>query len=391
MEPIYLDHSATTPVRPEVLEAMQPYFMEAFGNASSIHSFGQKAKRALEDSRETVAAILGASPEEIIFTSGGTEATNIAIKGTGRVNRNDKNQVITSSIEHHATLETCRYLGRIGREVVYLPVDRHGKVDPGNLEKAITERTGLVTIMHANNEVGTIQPIQEMGEITRTRKVLFHTDAIQSLGKIPVDVNELKVDLLSLTGHKLSGPKGIGALYVRKGVPLEPLFQGGHHEWGRRPGTENVPSIVGLAKAMELAVEELDEVSSRERRLMDGFWEAIRGRIDGVHLNGHPSDRIPCLLNVSFDSVEGESVILSLDLKGIAVSTGSACASGAVEPSHVLLAMGMSHARAQGAVRFSLGPETTEEELAYTTTVLVETIRRLRSMSPAHSQRGKRR
>ena len=385
VKPIYLDHSATTPIRPEVWEAMHPYFMDIFGNASSIHTFGQKAKKAMEDSREKVATSLGASPEEIIFTSGGTEAINLAIKGGLRCNRKGENQVITSSIEHHAALNTCRYLEREGFRVTYLPVDRYGKLDPGDVGKAITDKTVLISIIHANNEVGTIEPIEEIGEIARNREVFFHTDAVQSAGKIPVNVNDLKVDFLSLSGHKIYGPKGIGVLYVRNGVPFKPLFQGGHHESNRRPGTENIPAIVGLARAMELAEEEMDQVSAREKKLRDAFWEAIETQIEGVHMNGHPRDRIPPILNVSFDFVDAESVILNLDLKGIAVSAGSTCTSGALEPSHVLLAMGVSNGHAQGAVRFTLGRETTQEELNYTVAVLVETIHRLRSMSPTYA------
>lgn len=391
MKPVYLDHSATTPIRPEVLEAMYPYFMDVFGNASSIHAFGQQAKKALEDSREKVAAILGAMPEEIVFTSGGTEATNLAIKGALQAHPRRGNQIITSSIEHHATLHTCQHLEGEGFQVIYLPVDQHGKVDPGDVKKAITDRTVLVSIMHVNNEVGTIEPIKEIGEITRTRGVLFHTDAVQSVGKLPVHVDRLKVDFLSLSGHKIYGPKGIGVLYARKGVPLEPLFQGGHHEWNRRPGTENIPAIVGLARAMELAEGEMDAISAREKNLSSSLWGAIQTRIEGVYMNGHPLDRVPPILNVAFDFVDGESVILNLDLKGIAVSTGSACTSGALEPSHVLLAMGVPPGRAQGAVRFSLGRETTQEELDYTAAAVVETIDRLRSMSPAYADRKKRR
>jgi cysteine desulfurase len=377
---IYLDHSATTPIRPEVLEAMHPYFTDIFGNASSIHTFGQEARKTLEESREKVAERLGALPEEVVFTSGGTEATNLAIKGGIRSNRLRGNQIIISSIEHHATLNTCQHLEREGYRVIYLPVDRHGKLDPGDVEKAVTDKTVLISIIHANNEVGTIQPLGEIGEIARNRGVLFHTDAVQSVGKIPVNVDDLKVDFLSLSGHKVYGPKGIGALYVRKGIPFEPLFQGGHHERNRRPGTENIPCIVGLAKALELAEEEIDHVSSKVENLRDAFWETIETQIEGVHMNGHHRDRIPSVLNVSFDGIDGESVVLNLDLKGIATSTGSACTSGALEPSHVLLSMGVSRGRARGAVRFSLGRETTQEELDYTVAVLAETIRHLRSI-----------
>jgi cysteine desulfurase len=380
---IYLDYSATTPIRPEVLEVMHPYFMDIFGNASSIHTFGQEARRALEESREKVAKILGALPEEIVFTSGGTEATNLAIKGSLRSKRIRGNQIFTSSIEHHATLNTCQYLEREGFKVVYLPPDRHGKLDPGDVERAITDKTVLISIIHANNEVGTIQPVEEIGEIARDRGVLFHTDAVQSVGKIPVNVDDLNVDFLSVSGHKVYGPKGIGALYVRKGVPFEPLFQGGHHERNRRPGTENIPSIVGLARAMELAEEEMDRVSTKIKNLGDSFWEAIETQIEGVHINGHPLDRTPSILNVSFDGAAGDSIVINLDLKGIAASTGSACTSGAPEPSHVLLAMGASRGQVRGAVRFSLGRETTQEELDHTVAVLGETIRHLRSIASA--------
>ena len=383
MKAIYLDYSATTPIRPEVLEVMHPYFMDIFGNASSIHTFGQEARRALEESREKVAKILGALPEEIVFTSGGTEATNLAIKGSLRSKRIRGNQIITSSIEHHATLNTCRYLEREGFKVVYLPPDRHGKLDPGDVERAITDKTVLISIIHANNEVGTIQPVEEIGEIARDRGVLFHTDAVQSVGKIPVNVDDLNVDFLSVSGHKLYGPKGIGALYVRKGVPFEPLFQGGHHERNRRPGTENIPSIVGLARAMELAEEEMDRVSTKIKNLGDSFWEAIETQIEGAHINGHPLDRTPSILNVSFDGAAGDSIVINLDLKGIAASTGSACTSGAPEPSHVLLAMGASRGQVRGAVRFSLGRETTQEELDHTVAVLGQTIRHLRSIASA--------
>ena len=390
MNPIYLDHSATTPVRSEVLEAMHPYFMEIYGNASSFHTFGQKAKKALEDSREKVAEVLGALPEEIVFTSGGTEATNMAVKGALQGNLEKGNQIITSSIEHHATLHTCQYLERRGYEVTYLPVDRWGRLDPEDVEKALTDKTVLISVMHANNEVGTIQPLEEIGTMARSRGVLVHTDAVQSVGKITVDVNELKVDFLSLSAHKFYGPKGVGVLYVRKGVPFDALFQGGHHEWSRRPGTENIPAIVGLARAIELAAEEMDEVSTRERALRDRLWSAIEAGIEDSYMNGHPIDRIPPILNVSFDFVDGESVILNLDLSGIAVSTGSACTSGDLEPSHVLLAMGIPPRRSQGAVRFSLGRETTQEEIDYTAAVLTETISRLRSMSPAYADRKRR-
>ncbi|MCJ7497392.1 MAG: cysteine desulfurase, partial [candidate division Zixibacteria bacterium] len=321
---IYLDHNATTPVHPEVLEAMLPFYKEGFGNASSIHSFGREAKVALEESREKVAKLLNTDPLEIYFTSGGTESDNLAVKGIAWANRKKGNHIITSKIEHHAILESCKYLEREGFEVTYLPVDKYGLVAPDELKKNIRKETILVSIMHANNEVGTIEPIPELSKIAKENGVYFHTDAVQSSGKIKIDVNSLGVDLLSLSAHKFYGPKGVGAIYITRGVRLTPLAHGGHHEKARRAGTENVPGIVGLAKALEIANRDMEKEDNRLKNLSERFFERITEKIPDVYLNGHPELRIPNTLNLSFKGVEGESIILWLDLKGIAVASGSA-------------------------------------------------------------------
>ena len=388
MSSVYLDHAATTPVRPEVLETMLPCFSETFGNASSIHMFGQKAKKVLEDAREVVAACIWAEAKEIYFTSGGTESDNLAIKGIAHANKNKGKHVITSKIEHHAVLNCCKYLEDEGYEVTYLPVDRFGIVDLQALEKAIRPETILVTMMLANNETGTLQPVSEIAEITKKRGIPLHTDAVQAIGKIPVNVDELGVDLLSVSGHKIYAPKGIGALYVRRGTKIDPLFHGGHHERRKRPGTENVPSIVGLAKAMELAREEMQPSSTRLGELRDRLERGIREKIQHTHLNGHPENRLPNILNMSFEFVEGESLLLTLDMRGIAVSTGSACTSGALEPSHVLQAMGVGPAVAQGSLRFSLGRDNTEHEIDFVVESLAEIVDRLRQMSPLYAGRS---
>jgi len=383
---IYLDHNATTPVHPEVLEAMLPFYKEGFGNASSIHSFGREAKVALEESREKVAKLLNADPLEIYFTSGGTESDNLAIKGIAWANSKKGNHIITSKIEHHAILESCKFLEREGLEVTYLPVDRYGLADPDELKKNIKKETILVSIMHANNEVGTIEPIEELSKIARENGVYFHTDAVQSTGKIKIDVNSLGVDLLSLSAHKFYGPKGVGAIYIKRGVRLTPLAHGGHHEKARRAGTENVPGIVGLAKALEIANRDMEKEDKRLKNLSERFFEKIKEQISDVYLNGHPELRIPNTLNLSFKGVEGESIILSLDLKGIAVASGSACTSGTLEPSHVLSAMGVPPDLAQSSLRFSFGRSNTFDDIDYVVEVLPEIVSRLRAMSPIYQK-----
>jgi cysteine desulfurase len=381
---IYLDHNATTPVHPEVLEAMLPYYKDKFGNPSSIHSFGREAKVALEESREQVAKFINADPSEIYFTSGGTESDNLAVKGTAFANRKKGKHIITSKIEHHAILESCKFLEKEGFEVTYLPVDKYGFVDPEDLKKAMRKETILVSLMHVNNEVGTIEPVKEFCEITKEKGAYFHTDAVQSVGKMPVDVQKLNVDMLSMSGHKIYGPKGAGAIYIRKGTRITSWSHGGHHERSRRAGTENVPGIVGLAKALEIAERDMEEQSRHLRNLSEAFYQKLTQAIPDVILNGHLERRIPNTLNLSFKAVEGESVILSLDLKGVAVASGSACTSGTLEPSHVLSAMGVSPEIAQSAIRFSFGRGNTMEDVDYVIGILPEIVSRLRAMSPLY-------
>jgi len=384
---IYLDHNATTPVHPEVLEAMLPYYKDKFGNPSSIHSFGRETKVALEEARENVAKFLNASPHEIYFTSGGTESDNLAVKGTAFANRKKGKHIITSKIEHHAVLESCKFLEKEGFEVTYLPVDKYGFVDPDDLKKALRKDTILVSIMHVNNEVGTIEPLEELCKIAKEKGTCFHTDAVQSVGKIPVDVQELNVDMLSMSAHKIYGPKGVGAIYIRKGTRITPWSHGGHHERSRRAGTENLPGIVGLAKAVEIAHRDMEEQSQHLRNLTETFYKKLTQTIPDVILNGHLEKRIPNTLNISFKAVEGESIILSLDLKGVAVASGSACTSGTLEPSHVLSAMGISPEIAQGAIRFSFGRENTMEDVDYVVEILPEIVSRLRAMSPLYANK----
>jgi len=387
MRRVYLDHNATTPTHPEVVKAMLPYYEDVFGNASSIHQFGQQARMAIDEAREKVAEFIGAKPEEIVFTSSGTESDNFAIKGVAYANEEKGRHIITSSIEHHAVLNTCKFLGKHGFKITYLPVDRYGVVNPDDVRKAITDDTILISIMHANNEVGTIEPIAEIGKIAKEKEIYFHTDAVQSIGKIPINVNELNIDLLSLSGHKLYGPKGIGVLYIRKGTRIQPLIHGGHHERNRRAGTENVPGIVGLGKAIEIAKLSMEKESIYLTNLRDRLYNGIKEKIDNIYLNGHPVNRLPNTLNLSFEFVEGESIILNLDMKGVAVSSGSACTSGSLEPSHVLKAMGVEPAIAQGSIRFSLGKDNTEEEIDYVIEILPEIIFRLREMSPLYKKK----
>lgn len=379
---IYLDHNATTPTDKRVLEAMLPYFCDNFGNASSLHRFGQKAHVALEDARTQVAGILGAKETEIVFTSGGSESDNYAIKGAAYLHQDKGRHIITSAVEHPAVLNTCEHLQKRGFDVTYISVDKHGVVDLNELEDAIRKDTILVTIIYANNEVGTIQPIAEISEVVKKRGVLFHTDAVQAVGKLETNVNKLGVDMLSLSAHKLYGPKGVGVLYIRSGVEIMPLIHGGHHERGRRASTENLPGIVGLGKACEICVSEMKEESKRLTALRERLWEGFYSRIPETMLLGHPTKRLPGTLAVSFNYVEGESVLLNLDLEGIAVSSGSACTSGSIEPSHVLLAMGVPPELARGGIRLSLGRGNTEEQISRVIEVTPGIIEKLRAMSP---------
>lgn len=389
MKRIYLDHNSTTPLHPGVLEAMLPYYKEAFGNPSTIYSFGQETRKATDEAREKVANLIGASPEEIIFTSGGTEADNLALKGVPAALEKKGKHIVASSIEHHAVLSTLKYLEKRGYKVSFLPVDEYGWLDPGEVEEAITSQTILISVMHANNEVGTIEPISEIGEIAQKAGIYLHTDAVQTIGKIKVNVDDLKVDLLSLSAHKFYGPKGVGALYVRKGTRIYPLLHGGYQERRRRAGTENVAGIVGLGKAAEIAPKEMVQQSRRESNLRDRLEKMIRENINHCQLNGHPTQRLPNTLNISFEFIEGESLILNLDLKGIAASTGSACTSGSLESSHVLMAMGVAPEIAQGSIRFSLGRDNRKEDIDYTVENLVEIVTRLREMSPLFAGRKK--
>jgi len=382
MRRIYLDHAATTPIHPEVMKAMLPFFTDAFGNPSSIHFYGQEARGAIEEARTRVAEFIGARSEEIVFTSGGTEADNYALKGVAYANEHKGNHIITTPIEHHAVLEVCKFLEKRGCQTTCLPVDEYGLVDPDDVRKAITDKTILVSVMHASNEVGTIEPVEEIGRIAREAGIYFHSDSVQTVGHIPVNVDKLKVDLLSISAHKLFGPKGVGALYVRKGTKLVPLMHGGEQEKRRRAGTENVPGIVGLGKAAELAGQEMDREAERLTYLRDKLIEGLGERLDQTRLNGHPTKRLPNNVNVSIDFVEGESMLLNLDLEGICASTGSACTSSSLEPSHVLLALGLPPEQAHGSLRFTLGRENTEADVERVLEVLPGIVAKLRAMSP---------
>lgn len=387
MKRIYMDHGATTPMREEVLEAMLPYLKEIHGNPSSFHSYGREARQGLDEAREKVARALGASsPEEIYFTSSGTESDNLAVQGVARALSSRGNHIITSSIEHHAVLDTVKHLGEEGFEVTFLPVDEYGTVDPQDLEAALTDRTILASIMMANNEVGTIQPVEEMGRICHEKEVYFHTDAVQAIGHLPINLEKQPFDLLSLSAHKFYGPKGVGALYVRKGTKIKQILFGGGQERKLRPSTENIPAIVGLGRAIELAVEDIPEKSAALTALRDYLSKGLLEEIEDVRVNGHPTKRLPGNVNISVAYVEGESILLSLDLKGIAISSGSACTSGALDPSHVLMAMGLDHQTAHGSLRFSLGKENTEEEVDYVIESLKEIADRLRKMSSVYKK-----
>ncbi len=386
MERIYMDNAATTAVAPEALSAMLPCFAQFYGNASSIHATGREARKKLEDARKTVANCLGAKPNEIYFTSGGTESDNWAIKGAAFANRKKGNHIITSQIEHHAVLHTCQWLEKQGFEVTYLPVDEYGLVNPADVEKAITDQTILISIMAANNEIGTIEPVAEIGKIAREHKILFHCDAVQAVGAIPVDVNDWNVDMLSLSGHKFHGPKGVGALYIRTGVKAEQFMHGGAQERGRRATTENLPGIVGLAAALEHACLHMEENACKMMMMRDRLIKGILDNIPHTRLNGHAMKRLPGNVNVSVQFIEGEALLLRLDLAGISASSGSACTSGSLDPSHVLLAIGLPHEIAHGSLRLSLADSNTEEEVDEVLRVLPEIVKTLRDMSPLYEQ-----
>jgi len=384
---IYMDHAATTAVDPRVVEAMLPYFGTRYGNASSIYGLGQEAAKAIDEARRTVADILACQPREVIFTSCGTESDNLALRGVGWARRNlgKGNHIVTSSIEHHAVSHTCEQLEKhFGFETTYLPVDQHGLVDPDDVGRAIKDNTTLISIMYANNEVGTIEPIAEIGQIAREKGVPFHTDAVQAGGTLGLDVNELNVDLLSLSAHKFYGPKGVGVLYVRQGVPLLPTQTGGGHERNYRAGTENVPYIVGLATALKIAYEELEANNRRIAALRDRLIEGVLGRIVEVALTGHPTNRLPNSASFVFKYIEGESMLLNLDLAGVCASSGSACGSASLEPSHVLLALGIPHEVAHGSLRLTLGRENTTEDVDYVLEILPGIVQKLRAMSPLY-------
>lgn len=387
MPRIYLDNNATTPVLPEVLEAMRPYFGERFGNASSIHHHGQETRAAVERARDSVAALLGCRPSEIVFTSGGTESDNLAIAGLA----SSGDHVITSGIEHHAVLHACKHLEELDFVVTYLPVDSRGLVDPDDVRRALRPSTKLISIMMANNETGVLQPVEEIGRIAAEAQICFHTDAVQAAGKVPVDVKRIGCHALSISGHKMHAPQGVGALYVRKGTKLQPLFYGGRHERSRRAGTENVPGIVGLGKAAELAMRGLENGGAENldgtkiSELRDRLERGILAQVGDAAVNGAGAPRVPNTANIYFDHIDGEAMVIALDLKRLAVSTGAACSSGAVEPSHVLIAMGLTHERARASIRFSLGKQNTAEEIDFALALVPETVARLRELSPVYN------
>jgi cysteine desulfurase len=378
---IYLDNNATTPVLPEVLEAMRPYFGEHFGNASSIHRHGQETRAAVERARDSVASLLGCKAAEIVFTSGGTESDNLAISGL----TSEGDHIITSSIEHHAVLHACRHLEEIGCEVTYVPVDGRSVVDPDDVRRALRPNTKLISIMMANNETGVLQPVEEIGKIAAEADVYFHTDAVQAAAKVRIDVKTMGCDAMSISGHKIHAPQGVGALYVRKGTHLQPLFYGGQHERSRRAGTENVPGIVALGKAAELAIQSFERGDDKKMSAWrDRLQQGILAQVEEAVVNGEGAPRVPNTSNISFDYVEGESMVISLDLKGLAVSTGAACSSGAIEPSHVLTAMGLRADRARGSIRFSLGKQNTSDDIDLALALVPEAVARLRELSPGY-------
>jgi cysteine desulfurase len=379
MRRVYLDNNATTPVLPEVQEAMRPYFGERFGNASSIHHHGQETRAAVENARESVAALLGCRASEVVFTSGGTESDNLAIAGL--VAPGD--HIVTSSVEHHAVLFACKHLEEAGCAVTYLPVDARCLVDPDDVRRALRPNTKLISIMMANNETGVLQPVEEIGRIAAEADVFFHTDAVQAAGKVPIDLKGIGCDVLSISGHKIHAPQGVGALYVRKGTHIQPLFFGGRHERSRRAGTENVPGIVALGKAAELAMEGLQRGDNNKMAVIrDRLQKGIVAQVEGLGVNGEGAARVPNTTNIYFDHIEGEAMVIALDLKGLAISTGAACSSGAIEPSHVLMAMGLRPDRARASIRFSLGRQNTAEDVDFALTLVPEIVARLRELSP---------
>jgi cysteine desulfurase len=385
MHRIYLDNNATTPVLPEVFEAMRPYFGEQFGNASSIHHHGQQTRAAVEDARESVAALLGCRASEIVFTSGGTEADNLAVAGLAGAG----DHVITSSIEHHAVLLACKHLEELGAEVTVLPVDGRSLVDPGDVRRALRSNTKLISVMMANNETGVLQPVEEIGKVAAEAGVCFHSDAVQAAGKVALDVKQIGCHALSISGHKIHAPQGVGALYVRKGTRLQPLFYGGRHERSRRAGTENVPGIVGLGAAAKLAKDALDRGDDKKMAAMrDRLQQGILAQIEEAGLNGDGATRVPNTANIHFDHVDGEAMVIALDLKGVAVSTGAACSSGAIEASHVLLAMGLRPDQARASIRFSLGKQTSAEDIDFALALVPETVARLRELSPRYKRQA---
>lgn len=387
MEKIYFDYAATTPTDPAVIEAMQPYFFEKFGNPSSIHGFGQEARKAMEDARSRVASFLGAKIEEIVFTSGGTESNNAVLFGIVWANATKGNHIVTTALEHHAILEPAHFLEKLGCKVTYVKVDQFGMVSPEDIAKAVTDKTILISVMHANNEIGTIQPIREIGRFAREKGIYLHTDAVQTVGHIPVNVDDLNVDLLSLSAHKFYGPKGVGCLYIRKGTRIQPYLRGGGQEKRRRASTENIPGIVGLGKAIEICAQKMDAEMKEQMRLRDKLIAELPKRIDRVYLNGHPENRLPNNVNFSVEYIEGESMLLNLDMLGIAASTGSACTSGDLEPSHVLLAIGRPHELCHGSLRLTLGRFNKESEVDRFLEVFPQIVSKLRAMSPLYEQK----
>lgn len=385
-EIIYFDNAATTPIRPEVYAEMKPYIEEYYGNASSIYSIARESKKAIDKARQQVADALNARPEEIFFTGCGSESDNWVLKGVSNALKEKGNHIITTCIEHHAILHTCEFLEQNGFEVTYLPVDKYGKISVDDFKAAIRPTTILVSIMFANNEIGTILPIKEIGAICKEKGIYFHTDAVQAAGHVKIDVNDMNIDFLSLSGHKLGAPKGIGALYIRKGCKIKNLIHGGQQERGRRAGTENVIGIVALGKAIELAMQEMDEVSARLTYLRDKIIKNVLSKVEYSRLNGHPADRLPGNVNISFEFIEGESMLLLLDAHGICASSGSACTSGSLDPSHVLLAIGLPHEKAHGSLRISLGYQNTEAEVDKLIELLPPIVQRLRDMSPLYEE-----